>query len=296
MISYSKTELSQALSDCGLQAGDVAYFHTRLFSLGMMKDVRGGDNLCRSVLDAIFDVIGEDGSVVVPTFTTQTQRYGAPFILEETECITGMFCEFVRKHEGSVRTLHPLVSVTALGRRKNDICLNVSASGYGYDSPCDRMLKMGAKAVNIGMPFVWNSWMHFLEVVYGVPYLYNKILSVDIRAGGKKLDREMFCPVRYLDMGVVYNYEKTDALLIENDVVEVRPVGSGNVSCVSAKDFCDVVSEGLKRDPYLFLKNRPEYRPGEIPFDGITDGRDQLSTEGFYQHLVTDGGDGDSTP
>jgi len=47
----------------------------------------------------------------------------------------------------------------------------------------------------------------------------------------------------------------------------------------------------LKENPYAFLKHSPKFRKGEIPWDGITDGRDELSKMGYYRFLAEDKGE-----
>ena len=53
-------------------------------------------------------------------------------------------------------------------------------------------------------------------------------------------------------------------------------------SWVHLSDYKQVFAEGaklLKENPYAFLKHEPNFKSGEIPFDGATAGRDGTSEE-----------------
>ena len=49
--------------------GDVLYVSSSLFELGTLKGVFDKTELCQRVLEAICSVIGNAGTVVVPTLT-----------------------------------------------------------------------------------------------------------------------------------------------------------------------------------------------------------------------------------
>ena len=286
MKIYTQKEIISALKKVGLTRGDIVYIHSRLFTLGKMKEGNTKEELCKRILDAFFEVISDDGTLVVPAFTTQTQRYGMPFILEETECMTGIFSEYIRCRPDSVRSLHPINSVTAIGKRKFEICKDTSASNYGIDSPFDRMLQMEAKAVNLGMDIYSNSWAHYLEAVYGVPHVYNKLLDVAVYEKGKRVDKSFFGNLRYLDFNISNNYKYFDSVLIERNLLKIERIGNGDVSCISSVTYMQVGLELLKKDPYAFLDAPPSFRPGEKPFDGITRGRDEQSEQQAYAFLA----------
>lgn len=80
-----------------------------------------------------------------------------------------------------------------------------------------------------------------------------------------------------------------DAILRARGAVTEVDVGNGRVSCIPAQRYCDIGLELLKQDPYIFLKKPPAFRKGEIPWDGITSNRDELSKAGYYAFLAADG-------
>lgn len=285
MQDYTTKDLKKALKRIGIKKGDLIYVHSSLFGLGRMPNMGSRDELCEQIFNALIDVITPQGTLVVPTFTTQTARYGVPFELEKTECMTGIFSEYIRCLPDSLRSLHPINSVAAWGQHKQAVCKDVSVSNYGLDSPFDRMLKLDAKSISIGLKYFSNSWHHYLESVYCLPYLYNKVLDVEVYQAGKKVTRPFFAGIRYLDFDIIYDLTKFDEVLKRDGIIQIEPIGKGLIAAVLAKTYCQVGMELLKKDPYFFLKSPPAFRSGEIPYDGITQGRDKKSKNKSYAHL-----------
>ena len=59
----TKDDISQGLVDLGLKAGDLLMVHSSLSSIGFVE--RGPE----TIVDCLLDVVGSEGTLVVPTFT-----------------------------------------------------------------------------------------------------------------------------------------------------------------------------------------------------------------------------------
>lgn len=269
MKTYKVEELVEAIRNVGVKKGDVVYVHSRLFSLGMMEGVKSKEDLCKKVTGAFTDVLGDEGTLVLPAFTTNVARSGGTFIVEETKCDTGILPEYLRLESASVRSCHPINSVVAVGKRAAEICLNVSTSNYGFNSPYHRMLEMGAKSINLGLMRYSNSWYHYLEGHFCVPYVYNKILDIPVYKDGRKVEKEFVGILRYLDYGVSYDLSAFDNALFKAGVIRNAKIGASEISSVDVKDYCDVGSRLLTDNVYSLLSRRPDFKQGQIPWDGI---------------------------
>lgn len=265
MNKYSQSELNLVLKKLGLNRGDTVYFHSCLLSLGKLVEAISKEDLCQRIVDVIINIIGTEGTIVVPTFTTETARYGRPFDLENTACDTGVLAEFIRTKESSIRSLHPINSVTAYGVNADLICSNVAKSNYGLDSPYDRMRSLGTKCVNLGMDFLSNSWYHYLESIYCVPHIYNKLLDIPVFSNQKPCKDNFFASLRYLNANIVYNLNHFDHELLKNKFIKVEKLAAGSVSCVDVETYCKVGLNLLKLNPYAFLESTPKFNPGEFP-------------------------------
>ncbi len=271
MKGYSGADLSNALCDAGLREGDILFLTVRAYTLGKLHGAENADQFCRMYLNAIFDVIGQRGTLVVPTYSQQVARFGMPFIHEETPAITGVFSEFVRKQAGAVRSLHPVFSLAAIGGRARELMESVGTSGFGAESPYDRLFKTDGFCACLGFEFNEGHLVHgahYIESTYGVPYFYNKLLDIEVFSEGKKIDSVFTLNVRYYDFDIKNSFERFLNRMRERGFVNQVPLGAGILYACKFKDQLREGYELLKEDVYAFLENAPKWRSGEIPSEG----------------------------
>ena len=116
MERMTRDDISQALRALGLAAGDVVMVHSSLRSIGY---VEGGAD---AVVDALLDVLGSSGTLVVPTFTPSHGHEADPvFDPARDPSEVGRITEVVRTRPGARRSVHLLHSVAALGGRSAEI-------------------------------------------------------------------------------------------------------------------------------------------------------------------------------
>ncbi len=272
-----------ALQDVGLQRGDLVMVHSRLFSIGLVAGVSDVSAVPAVYLRAFQEVLGDGGTLVVPTFTTSFGRYGKPFIYEKSPSEMGAFSETVRCAPGSHRTLHPIQSLTALGALAAELTEDHPRWNVGYDTIWDRMHRWGGKSVTVGIPFRQGlSFVHHAEFLACVPYLYHKILRGEVHADGVRVTQDFFMPVRYLRCAVAYNLSRLEADMEATAVVRRAPLGADWVQMVPLQQVFEICMQGLRRDPYYLLEQPPSFVDGEIPCDGITNGREE-PVPSYYQ-------------
>ncbi len=72
-------------------------------------------------LEAILEVIGPEGTLIVPTFNFGFAK-GEPYDPLTTPSVgMGAFSEFVRRLPGALRTSHPMQSIAVVGRWAADL-------------------------------------------------------------------------------------------------------------------------------------------------------------------------------
>ncbi len=282
-------DLSKALRQVGLEAGDMVYLSTQLYGIGPIAGLRTRDEYVSAVLSAFQNVIGERGTLVVPTFTQQVGRYGLSFELEQTISLTGIFGEYVRQMPSSVRSLHPIFSVSALGYLAKELCADISPVAFGADSIFDRMTKRNAKVVCMGFDYYSGhivSLMHHVETMFAVPYYYNKLVTSRVFAKGNEVKQPFVINVKYLDLGCSFDYHRYIDALAANGCIRSAAFGRGEIHSVDASAMFDVGIALLKSDPYAFLAQLPHYEAGRIPCDGpperLSDDELQANWQGFY--------------
>ncbi len=281
MEVIDKHDIKDTLLEAGLEKGQIVYIQSDLRKPGMVKGSKSREEFCKAYFDAIFEIIGENGTIVVPSCSTQVARFDIDFIWEETPSLMGIFSEYIRNDPQSLRSIHPVKSICAIGKNKETICQANSTNDYGWDSPFHRMLENKAKIVTIGLESGYVVGIaHHLEAAYCVPYVYNKLLKWSPIINGKRDERAFFSSVRHLNL----NASEYDLTVFVKHVRSLGGIKSARLggSWVHMADYEQVFSEGirlLKENPYILLKNDPGFKYGEIPFDGPTGDKDCIKSQ-----------------
>lgn len=270
MESVDFDEIILAFRKGGLKPGDIVNVHSRLFSIGRIRGL-ASTAIPDAYVRAFRDVVGDAGTIVVPTYTTTFARFGKAFVLEESPSEMGVFSEHVRRAPGACRTLHPVQSLTALGGRADVLANDHPRWNVGHDTAWDRMLVRGAKFVGVGIPLrLALSFMHQVEFLACVPYLYHKILRGEVYACGVRLRHDFFMAVRYLNYDVGYDLTRFEADLTAAGAIDKVPLGGSAVWVVPLEAAFEIGMRGLRQDPYYLLHGPPTFVDGEMPCDGTT--------------------------
>ena len=222
----NKQDIVSLLKELGLNSGDSIMIHMSLKKLGQITDVDidNKDTYCQSLYECFDNVINinDKGTLVVPTFTHDYVRVKKSFILEETKSEVGIFSEYVRTLDGTLRTLHPINSVSIRGNYK-DVFSDISTSGYGLNSFFDIFSKLNnSKIVYFGAGIDHSTYVHHIEHMIGVSYVYNKAyFEPEVIVNNKKIEKPFFNSVRYLEKGIEADYSNLQKVLIEKKLINI---------------------------------------------------------------------------
>lgn len=182
--AINRKEIISALEGAGLSAGDNVFLHSNIIPFG---HIAGGED---AVIDAFFDVIGKEGSLVMPSYTnsfiyfdgklpvSQNQR---PFDISNPEeiMIEGLHEVFFNRY-GVLRSPHPSHSVLAGGKAARELIRghNENDPPCGSTSPFGKLLELGGKLVWFGADISSGAFLHFLEDGMDLPYLSSAVCAV----------------------------------------------------------------------------------------------------------------------
>ncbi|MDF2435699.1 MAG: aminoglycoside 3-N-acetyltransferase [Bacteroidota bacterium] len=107
-------DLVADLKEIGIKRGDSLLVHCSLSKIGFVK---GGP---KTVIDALFRVIGEEGTLLFPTFPAKGKskdhlQENSIFDIVNTPSQMGSVTEYFRKMDGVFRSFHPTDCVAAKG-------------------------------------------------------------------------------------------------------------------------------------------------------------------------------------
>ena len=178
-LPHTVTSLRRDLEDLGLNAGDTVLVHSSASSLGF---VAGGP---QAIVQAVLDVLGDKGTLVVPTHTSENtdpaswQNPPVPepwwsVIREESPgfdpAITpasrwmGVLAETVRTWPGSRRSDHPQVSFAAIGAHAAEVTADHRRhDALGDSSPLGAVYRLRGKVLLLGVGHDSNTSLHLAE-------------------------------------------------------------------------------------------------------------------------------------
>nr|WP_320013633.1 AAC(3) family N-acetyltransferase [uncultured Desulfobacter sp.] len=177
--------IERDLAALGLSTGDMVCIHSALNGMGYIS---GGSE---SIISAIKNIIGSQGTLMMPTFTGGGSTY--KYVTENLTCFdpdntpatTGNLCEIFRRQPGVRRSLHPTHSVAAFGPYSRDLIIGHESSltPFGDGTPYDHLIRENGKVLLLNINA--NSLMHRIQEITDWPNHYlDKIFQVEILDGG----------------------------------------------------------------------------------------------------------------
>jgi aminoglycoside 3-N-acetyltransferase len=250
MSEVTKATIERELRRLGLQRGDKLFVHSSLSSMGHV--VGGAD----TVIDAILEVIGPEGTLMVPTFTPNC----ALFDVRRTPSKTGLITETLRRRPEAVRSWHPTHSVAAIGREAKELTRDhLQFRALGKGSPVDRLAKRGGYVLLLGVGHNRNSTVHVGEAWAEVGYIdvkpYSHAISeaVVITPDGQRIRTRLF-----RQPGCAWGFVKLEPHLRQRGAIRDGKIGNASVQLMCAQAIIDSVIEVVKDRPDALLCERPE--------------------------------------
>jgi len=178
LTPHTVQSLGVDLRTLGVGPGDVVLLHSSMRSLGF---VVGG---AQAVVQALLDVIGPDGTLVVPTHTSDNcdpagwQNPPVPeawwpviraqspgFDVARTQSRwMGVLAETVRTWPGARRSDHPRLSFAALGGYASDVTgAHQLDDALGEHSPLGATYRLDGKVLLLGCGHDSNTSLHLAE-------------------------------------------------------------------------------------------------------------------------------------
>jgi len=245
-VHMTKEDIKAGLKQLGLKKGDIVGVHSSLSSFGY---VEGGAD---SVIDALLEVVGEEGTIVMPTHSAnlleiqRTQEEVAmgvawlykilPFDPKETPCTTGAIPETFRKRRGAIRGSHPTHSIAALGLRAEEL-----VEGW------HKMLELDGYILLIGVGLSVCTAMHLAEKRVQFPEHILRKITLPKELVEKYPETEW-----EWDFGPYPDFAKMEEPCLRNGIMKTVTVGEATLKLVRLRELIDLYTEYLQKNPDLF--------------------------------------------
>jgi len=244
MLTFEK--LVEGFRDLGVEEGDTLLVHSSYKSLGA---VDGGPQI---VINALESVLGEDGTLVMPTFNFDFNK-GTPWDVRSTPSKMGVLTELVRNNPRAKRVFHPFYSFAILGKHAEMLGNLRYKSSYERNSVFGKLRDLDGKIMVIGLSYTNSmTFFHHIEQMEGVDYRFLKEFTGEVTDwdGTTKVDTfEML--VRDIDKGVITEVNPMGELMEKEGIIKVGKIGEADVKLMKANDVYAFTAREMRRDPHL---------------------------------------------
>lgn len=256
-FDYSKEDIIKCLMDVGVTKGDNIFIHSNIGFFGRLKDAKEPEDFYRIFKEAIFNVIGDEGTMVVPTFS-YSFCWNQNFDKKETESVCGIFSEMVRKDPNASRSEDANFSIAAKGGNAEYFTSNSPEHSFGEESFWERFLGKNGKFCNFNFDSA-STFIHYVEKCLKVPYRYDKKFS-GLYLSGEKPEKRSFYHFVY-DLEKPHHgpdFAKFNDKAIEKNLVKSSNLGRGQITIISAKDTFKLIEDEIKINPSFLIKGKIE--------------------------------------
>lgn len=224
---------------------------------------------CDFVLRVLVDRLGSAGTLLVPTFTYSCGKPGSTFVAESTPSENGPFTEYFRTQAGVTRSLHPIFSLSGVGRDARDILSDLGRSAFGARSPFARFADHGIRFVCLGVELSKSiTYVHHLEQSYGCPHRFNKSFDTSVVSGGTAIPGPWIAYVAFRELEYRSDIARLQ-LALDSQGLLVQTPWEGRINQLADIASVDRVGyELLAADPGAFVNRSLAFHFDEQPAEG----------------------------
>ena len=252
-FDYSYDDIVANLKNVGIKTGDKIFIHSNLGFFGTLKDTNDPIEICTLFKKAIFEVIGKEGTLIVPTFSysfTKNEIFDQNF----TPSVCGIFSEFIRKDLESIRTPDPNFSIASIGPNTEFFTKNLSNHSFDENSFWQKFLRKNGKICNFNFDS-GSTFIHYVEKLLNVVYRFDKGFNGTSITNGKNEDKIFYHFVYDLEKSTdIPDFTKFDKRAKELGLTKIKNLGKGQVLSISTRDTLELIQNEIIKNPSFLIK------------------------------------------
>ena len=249
------SDFVDSLKSVGINRSDVIFVHSDISAFGKLC-VFDREFLFDILIDAMKMAVGEDGTIIMPTFTYSFCK-NQNFDITNSKSIVGVLTEHFRKQPAVCRTNHPIFSVAIWGKYKKQL-LQTGKDSFDKDSIFWKLHHLNGKIVFFGAPFQSCTYIHYIEQSHGVPYRFIKSFKGKIKGGNREHLDVCTYFVRHLDRNIITDLSRLERYLLEMGYMREVRLGSSKILMIEADILFNEGTRLLEQDINFFLNKAPE--------------------------------------
>ena len=271
-----KEDIVDGLVRVGLRSGDTVLVHSAMRTFGAI------DGGAATVVEALRQVLGENGTLIVPTFTFKHEVEKDPIIdpLKDPSEM-GVISESVRKIPGAFGSVAYRHSFAAIGLKASEVTdVDTELSVFDLRSIFGKMLELSTKVLIVGMTYDCSTSHHFAEYLCQVPYRHTVPMVVTVRRPDGSLVKQLTTDYQPLpgEDGSYYSrapdFNKLGRMLEEKKLVGVAPIGNAIARLFIMRDLIQLARVEAAKDYNIFRVSEGSEQP-----TSLSEGKIVLSPE-----------------
>jgi len=228
----TKDDIIAGLREIGLQPGDLVQVHSSLSALG---HVEGG---AETVVDALLEAIGPDGTLMVPTFNHGRE---AVFDPATSPSVSGKITEAVRARPGARRSVHPTHAYCAIGPLAEWLTAeHLELETFDINCPLGKLVQRGGWILLLGVGMNRNTIAHVAEGSVRAPCLGYREHPRKVLLDGKVIDA---WSVRWREGPCKIEWEPIEGAMRARGMIHDGMIGEAPVMLMRARDAFEVTRE-----------------------------------------------------
>jgi len=236
----------------GLRKGDTVLLHGN--SMGFSQINKPSNDLKTKLFwNLLFDFVGKQGTVLVPTFTYDFTKNGI-YDPDSSQSELGQFSEDFRNLEKIKRTHHPIFSFAVKGNKFNDFIFRNNSSCFGDDSIFNIIHKLNVKIICFGCELNSVAFLHYIEEKMKITYRYYKFFRGKIIVNDKPQDLAVKYYVGKLKTKSKFNTVFLQKYMKNNRLLKEIFFGRIKVIITSSKKVYKSSTKLLLENEYSLIK------------------------------------------
>lgn len=250
-LYFTKLDLIETLKQVNIQKGDIIYIHTEMYNFGI--PLLKIESLFSSIIECFFEVIGDEGTLIMPTFT---YSFCNNEIYDKINSSTkiGVLNEYFRTCKNVKRTDDPIFSFAVKGK-KEKLFLKDTTSCFGENSVFDELTKNNGKIILFGNKDLGITYIHHIEEKAQIRHRYFKEFSgyiIDEKGNKRKKNIKYF--VRDLQQNLLNDREYTLSFIKNTPYYKEKKFAGGDIVSIEIQPFYNIIYNLLKSNDKILLQ------------------------------------------
>jgi aminoglycoside 3-N-acetyltransferase len=250
----SRSELLDGFGQLAFKAGDVILVHSAMRTVGQID---GGAD---AVIDALLELVGPRGTLVVPTYTFAHEAEADPIIDPANDkAEMGIITETARRRSDARRSTAFRHSFAAIGPRAEVITATDPAlCAFDPRSTFGVMLALNTQVILLGVTYTSSTSHHFAEYMSEVPYRQTIPKQVKVRLPDGSVVPQAMTDYQPKSSGGSYygtrspDFNRLGMMLEKQGSVSKTFVGNAAVRKFPMRDLIDLTTVEAARDFNIF--------------------------------------------